>query len=55
MTEGDSAEELVHEGLDGGRIERPAVAARVHVPLEVLVHKLEDEHEFVLGVDDVVQ
>ena len=32
-----------------------ARVARVHVFFQVFVHVFEDEHEFVFGVDDVVQ
>lgn len=55
VAEGNAAHQLVHEGLDGGGVEGAAVAARVHVALQVLVHELKDEHQLVLGVDDVVQ
>ena len=55
VAEGDASEELVHEGLDGGGVECSSVAAGVHIFLQVLVHVLEDEHELVLGVDDIVQ
>lgn len=55
VAEGDAAHQLVHEGLDGGGVEGASIAARVHVALQVLVHELEDEHELVLGVNDVVQ
>ena len=55
VAEGDALEELVHERFDGDVVERAAVAARVHVFFEVAVHEFEDEHEFVFGVDDVVQ
>lgn len=55
VAESNALEQLVHEGLDGGWVEGTAVTARVHVALEVLVHELKDEHELVLGVDDIVQ
>lgn len=45
----------MHEGLDGNGIKHAAVASRIHVLLKILVHVLEDEHELVLGVDDIVQ
>lgn len=55
VTEVDALEELVHEGLDGGRLEGAAITMSVHVPLQIAVHVLKDEHEFVLGVDNIVQ
>ena len=55
VAEVDALEELVHEGLDGGGLEGAALAVGVHVTLEVAVHVLEDEHELVFGVDDVVE
>lgn len=45
----------MHEGLDGDGVEGSAVAGRVHVPLQIGVHVLEDEHELALGVDDIVE
>ena len=55
VAEGDATQQLLHEGLDGDVVELAAVAAGVHVLFQVFVHVLEDEHEFVLGVDDVVE
>jgi hypothetical protein len=55
MAEGDTAKQLVHEGFDSDGIEHAALAPGVHVLLEILVHELEDQHEFVLGVDDIVE
>lgn len=55
VAEGDALQELVHEGFDGDVVELAAGAAAVHVFFEVLIHVFEDEHEFVFGVDDVVQ
>lgn len=55
VAEVDAPQQLVHEGLDGGGLQRTPVAVGVHVLLQVAVHKLEDEHELVLGVDDVVE
>ena len=55
VAEGDSLEELVHEGFDGDIIELTALAAGIHEFLKVFVHVFEDEHEFVFGVDDVVE
>ena len=55
MAKGNTLEELVHEGFDGDVVELTAVSTGVHVFLEVFVHVFEDEHEFVFGVDDVVE
>jgi len=55
VAKGYSAQQLVHERLDGGGIQGATVATGIHVPLEVLVHELKDEHELVLGVDDIVE
>ena len=55
VAESDTAEQLVHEGLDGDGIEHATLAPGVHVFLQVLVHELEDQHELVLGVDDIVE
>lgn len=55
VAKGDALEELVHEGFDGHVVELTALAARVHELLEVFVHVFEDEHELVLGVNDVVE
>ena len=55
VAEVDSAEELLHEGFDGYGVELATVAARVHVFLQVFVHVFEYEHEFVFGVDNIVE
>ena len=51
----DPLEELIHEGLDRHGLQGAPLAVRVHVLLKVAVHVLKHQHEFVLGVDDVVQ
>lgn len=33
----------------------PSVTAGVHVSLQIAIHVLEDEHEFVFGMDDIVE
>lgn len=55
VAEGDAAKQLVHERLDRDIVQLPAVTFGVHVPLQVLVHILEDEHQLVLRVDDIVE
>ena len=54
VAKSDSFQQLVHEGLDGCRIQSTAVTPRVHIPLEILVHEFEDQHELVLGMYDIV-
>lgn len=55
VAESDALKKLVHKRFDGDIIELTSRIARVHVFLKVLVHVFEDEHEFVFGVDDIVQ
>lgn len=55
VTESDTLEQVIHERLDRGRVESTPIAASVHVLLQILVHVFEDQHELVLGVNDVVQ
>lgn len=55
MAEGDTAEQLVHEGLDGDGIEHAALTPGIHVFLQILVHEFKDQHELVLGVNDIVE
>ena len=55
VAKGNAVEQLVHEGSHGEEVELAAGAAGVHEFLEVLVHVFEDEHEFVFGVDDVLE
>ena len=45
----------MHKGFDCDVVELAARIAGVHEFFEVLVHIFEDEHEFVFGVDDVVE
>lgn len=55
VAEVDSSEQLLHEGFDGHGVELATVAARVHVFLQIFVHVFKHEHEFVFGVDYVVE
>lgn len=55
VAEGNAAQQLVHERLDGDGVEHAALTSGVHVFLQVLVHEFKDEHELVLGVDDIVK
>jgi hypothetical protein len=55
VAELDSTQQLVHERFDRDRVEGATVALGIHVPLEILVHELEDEHEFIFGVDNIVE
>lgn len=55
VTEVDTLQELIHEALDGGRLECAALAVGVHISFEVTIHILEDEHQLVLRVDDIMK
>lgn len=55
VAECNALKELVHEGFDSDVIELTAAAAGIHVFLQIFVHVFEDQHEFVLGVDDIVE
>ena len=55
VAEVNAFEELVHEGFDGYGVQSSAIALCVHVLLEIFVHVVEDEHEFVFGVDDIME
>jgi len=55
VAEGDTPQELLHERLDGDGIQLSVLSSRIHILLQVLVHVLEYQHEFVFRVDDVVQ
>ena len=45
----------MHEGFDGDVVELTTGVSTIHVFFEVFVHVLEDEHELVLGVNDIVE
>ncbi len=45
----------MHEGLNCHGRQSSSVAVGVHVFLEIFVHILKDEHEFVLSVNDIVE
>ena len=55
MTEVYTLEELVHERFYGNGIECAAVALSVHVLLQIFVHVVEYQHEFVFGMNDIVK
>jgi hypothetical protein len=55
VAESYTTKQLMHEGFDGDGIEHAALASGVHVFLQVFVHEFEDQHEFVLSVDDIVK
>ena len=55
VAKGNALKELVHEGFDGDVIELTASAPGIHVFLQIFVHVFEDQHEFVLGVDDIME
>jgi hypothetical protein len=54
MAEVNALEELVHERFDGDRGQCSSLALCVHILLQILIHIFEDQHELVLGVDDIV-
>ncbi len=55
VAELDSLQNLVHEGFDGDIVELTTATSRIHVFLQILIHIFEYEHQFIFGVDDVVQ
>lgn len=55
MAEGDSFQQLPHEAFDGDGVQGASIASGVHVLLQIFVHELKDQHELVLGVDDIVE
>lgn len=55
MAKGDSLQELVHEGPDRNVVKLAARPTGVHVFLEIFVHILEHEHQFVLGMYDIMK
>lgn len=55
VAEASSLEQLIHETPDDVGIESTAISVGVHVLLQVLIAEFEDEDEFALGVDDVVE
>jgi len=54
MAEVNALQELVHERFNGDRRQGSSLALCVHVLLQILVHIFENQHELVLGVDDIV-
>ena len=55
VAEGNTFAQLVHEAPHSGQVESAALPVSVHVALEILLAKFEDEDEFLLGVDDIVE
>jgi hypothetical protein len=55
MAEGNTFAKLVHETPHSGQVESAALSVSVHVALEVLLAEFENEDEFLLGVDDIVE
>jgi hypothetical protein len=45
----------VHETPDSGEVESAALSVSVHIALEVLLAEFEDEDEFLLGVDNIME
>jgi len=55
VTECNTLAELMHEAPDRVWFERTPLAMSVHVALEVLFAEFEDQDQFLLGVDDIVE
>ena len=55
MTKVYASEQLIHEALDGDRLEGTPLAVGVHVPLEVAVHEFKNKHQLVFGVDNIME
>lgn len=55
MAKVDALEKLIHEGFDRRRLQRAAFAVGIHISLEIAIHVLEYEHQFVLRVNDIVE
>jgi hypothetical protein len=55
VAEVNALQELMHKGFDGDRGQCSSLALCVHVLLQVLVHVFEDQHELILGVDNIVE
>ena len=55
VAECDALEELVHKRLDRDVVQLAPIGARVHVFLQIPIHILKNEHEFVLRVDHIVE
>ena len=55
VAEVDALEELVHEGFDGDGRQCSSISLGVHVLLQILIHVFKDQHELVLGMNDIVE
>ena len=55
MTECSALEELVHEAPDSAGIKSSTIAMGIHILLQVPLAVLEDENEFGLCVDNIVE
>lgn len=55
MAESSSLQELEHEAPDDFGVESTTIAILIHILLQILLAKLEDENELCLAVDDIVQ
>jgi len=55
MAEGCALEQLEHEAAYGHLIQCAAVSVLIHVLLEILFTKFENENQFRLSVNDVVE
>jgi len=53
MAVSDAFQQLIGEALHDARVKTLLLAEAVHVLLEVVVEKLEDEDELAISVDDL--
>lgn len=55
VTELDSLQDLVHEGFDSNIVQLASTSSGIHVFLQVFIHIFKYQHEFVFGVDDIIE
>ena len=55
VAEGNTFTQLIHETPHSGQLESAALSVGVHVALEILLAEFENEDEFLLGVDNIVE
>lgn len=55
VTELDSLQDLVHEGFDSDIVQLASTSSGIHVFLQVFIHVFKYQHEFVFGVDDIIE
>ena len=55
MAEVDRLQKLIHKTLNRNRRQSTSITVGIHVLFEIFIHVFENQHQLVLGVDDVVQ